>query len=131
MKFLIIILSILMLSATEAIAAKKTDIRTVGVNEFEKFIANKTIVRLDVRTQEEWKDGHIAKSININVQEDNFAENVAKKISKKKKIALYCRSGRRSKLALQTLQKMGYTYIIELKDGIIGWENAHKPITKY
>ena len=76
-------------------------------------------VILDVRTEEEFAQGHIKDAILI---PDYEIEVKAKSILKDKNqlILVYCRSGRRSKLAAQTLVDMGYTNIKEF-GGIIDW----------
>lgn len=74
---------------------------------------------LDVRTEEEFAQGHIKDAILIPDYEiESKAESVLK--DKKQLILVYCRSGRRSKLAAQTLVDMGYTDIKEF-GGIIDW----------
>ena len=74
---------------------------------------------LDVRTQEEYDEAHIEGAILIPDYEvaDN-AESVLK--DKNQLILVYCRSGRRSKLAANELVKLGYTNIKEF-GGIIDW----------
>ena len=76
-------------------------------------------VILDVRTQEEFDQGHIPGAILIPDYEiEEKAENVLK--DKDQLILVYCRSGRRSKLAAEALVKLGYTHIKEF-GGIIDW----------
>lgn len=74
---------------------------------------------LDVRTQEEYAQGHIPNAILIPDYEiEEKAETVLK--DKNQLILVYCRSGRRSKLASEILVKLGYTNIYEF-GGIIDW----------
>ena len=76
-------------------------------------------VILDVRTEEEYAMGHIPGAILIPDYEiEQKAEHVL--TDKNQMILVYCRSGRRSKNAAQTLQKLGYTDIREF-GGIIDW----------
>ena len=63
---------------------------------------NYTIV--DVRTSEEYKEGHVKGAINIPY--DEIKENV--ELDKEKTILVYCRSGRRSKVAYDQLTSLGY-----------------------
>ena len=81
-----------------------------GLNEKEIVIDEKTAV-IDVRTEQEYKAGHLKKSINIPYGEikNKIADHVH---DKNEKIILYCRSGRRSGIAKQTLDAMGYTNVI-------------------
>ena len=74
---------------------------------------------LDVRTREEYDQGHIPGAILIpNTEIGDRAEEVL--TDKEQLILVYCRSGRRSKLAAEELAKLGYTNIKEF-GGIIDW----------
>ena len=74
---------------------------------------------LDVRTQEEYDQGHIPGAIVISHEEiEEKAEQVL--TDKDQLILVYCRSGRRSKLAAEALVELGYTNIKEF-GGIIDW----------
>ena len=74
---------------------------------------------LDVRTQEEYDQGHIPGAIVISHEE--IAEKAEKVLTDKEQLILvYCRSGRRSKLAAEALVELGYTNIKEF-GGIIDW----------
>ena len=74
---------------------------------------------LDVRTQEEYDQGHIPGAIVI--PQDKIAEKAEQVLTDKNQLILvYCRSGRRSKLAEEALIELGYTNIKEF-GGIIDW----------
>ena len=74
---------------------------------------------LDVRTQEEYDRGHIPGAIVISHEE--IAEKAEDVLTDKDQLILvYCRSGRRSKLAAEALVELGYTNIKEF-GGIIDW----------
>ena len=74
---------------------------------------------LDVRTQEEYDEGHIPGAIVISHEEiEEKAEEVL--TDKDQLILVYCRSGRRSKIAAEALLELGYTNIKEF-GGIIDW----------
>ena len=101
--------------------------KSVEVEEFEKAIADTSVVRLDVRTPEEYTEGHIVGALNINVLDGSFEQKATSVLPKDKTIALYCRSGRRSKKAATILADKGYT-IVELNSGYIGWIGAGKAV---
>ena len=74
---------------------------------------------LDVRTQEEYDQGHIPGATQISHEE--IAEKAEDVLTDKDQLILvYCRSGRRSKLAAEALVELGYTNIKEF-GGIIDW----------
>ena len=75
---------------------------------------------LDTREQEEFDDGHIPNAILIPYTEiENKAEEMLP--DKDAQILVYCRSGRRSKIAAESLSKLGYTNVKEF-GGIIDWK---------
>ena len=75
---------------------------------------------IDARTQEEYDQGHIPGAILI--PEYEIADRAEKELPDKDQLILvYCRSGRRSKLAAEELVKLGYTNVKEF-GGIIDWE---------
>ena len=76
-------------------------------------------VILDARTQEEYDQGHIPGAIVISHEE--IAEKAEDVLADKDQLILvYCRSGRRSKIAAEALVELGYTNIREF-GGIIDW----------
>ena len=107
-----------------------TDIESVSPTAFSKIIdTDPSIVRLDVRTPAEYAEGHIAGSLNVDVTSPDFVQRVQQQVPKGKTIALYCRSGRRSKMAAAQLLKQGYK-IIDLESGILGWMSQQLPVSK-
>ena len=104
--------------------------KTVDVNEFEKFVADTTVVLLDVRTPAEHAEGFIPGThFNIDVLEDTYTKVATETLPKDKPVALYCRSGNRSKNAARILADNGYQ-VIELGTGFRGWVAAGKKTAK-
>ena len=109
--------------------AQQQKFESLDAEAFEKVISDTSVVRLDVRSIDEYASGHIAKAINIDVMKDDFTTKATSLLPKDKTIALYCRSGRRSKKAAGILVENGYK-VIELNSGISGWINARKEIVR-
>ena len=86
-------------------------------------------VLADVREIGEFAEGHIPGAAVIDVLQPDFEEKALARLPKDRTIALYCRSGRRSKKAAAVLAENGYT-VVELSTGWIGWVNAGKPVEK-
>lgn len=104
--------------------------KTVDVNEFEKFISDTTVTILDVRTPAEYAEGHIPGThFNIDVLEDSYTKVATETLPKDKPVALYCRSGNRSKNAASILAEKGYE-VVELGSGFRGWVAAGKKTAK-
>ena len=102
---------------------EKQGFQSVTVQEFANIISDTTtVILVDVRTAEEYGSGHIENALNIDVKQDDFEEIAIKTLPKNKTVAVYCRSGRRSKKAAEILSKNGYN-VIELDSGYTGWTN--------
>ena len=124
-----IYLILMTLSATQISGCNNNDnIISVSAPEFDRKIKSDTVQLLDVRTPQEYAEGHIDRAMNINVQSDDFQRIAEKKLSKKFTILVYCRSGRRSMNAAEILTGLGYK-VINLKGGIIEWEEERFPVT--
>ena len=108
--------------------AQAKKFKTVDVAEFAEAVADTSYVVLDVRTPAEHAEGHIPGThFNIDVLEDNYTETALKTLPKDKPVALYCRSGNRSKNAARILAQHGYQ-VLELGTGFRGWSAAGKKI---
>ena len=102
--------------------------KTVDVTEFAKAVADTSYVVLDVRTPAEHVEGHIPGThFNIDVLEDTYTETALNTLPKDKPVALYCRSGNRSKNAARILAEKGYQ-VLELGTGFRGWVAAGKEV---
>lgn len=89
--------------------------------DFKASIQQGKVQLVDVRTPREYKGGHIAKAINIDLfQVSNFKQ-AFEKLDKSKPVYLYCRSGSRSKRAAQKLLDMGFEMVYDLKGGYLVW----------
>jgi rhodanese-related sulfurtransferase len=84
---------------------------------------------LDVRTLEEHMEGHIPGSTLIDVKDENCASCVDDLLNKEKKVAIYCRSGRRSRTAAEILVKKGFK-VYNLDKGILNWIEEGRDIEK-
>ena len=83
---------------------------------------------LDVRTPEEYRSGCIPGAVNFDVQSAEFLKNVEGSIPPGSKLAIYCRSGRRTVDAARILSGAGYE-VSDLEGGILAWEKAGLPVT--
>lgn len=94
----------------------------------EMTLTSPDIPLLDVRTPEEFAEGHIPGAINVDVMEGDFLQKAVAAIPDSKDVALYCRSGRRSADAAELLKGKGYN-VTDLEGGILAWEEALLPVT--
>lgn len=125
----IIIMSIAAMFATLFGGQPKENFKSLTINEFSTFIAQPNVQLVDVRTPAEYAEGHIANSSNIDVMSQDFSQVADSTLVKDQPVALYCRSGKRSKHAAEILSSKGY-HVVELDNGFIGWASDGKPIVK-
>jgi|SRR5690554_1008347 len=77
---------------------------------------------IDVRTLEEFNEGHVQNAQNICVTDADFKENISK-LDKNEPVYLYCRSGKRSAKASQILKEMGFKEIYDMEGGFLEWQS--------
>jgi thioredoxin 1 len=95
--------------------------------EFQQLIEQaKNTQLIDVRTPEEFEDGHIENATNINWNDPSFFDNV-EKLSKTEPVLVYCLSGNRSASAAYELRKMGFEHVYELTGGMLHWRGENMP----
>ncbi len=90
---------------------------------------NPDFLIIDVRTLEEFKDGHIENAILIDFYAENFTDEIAK-LDREKTFFIYCRSGNRSGQALDIMAELGFQEVYNLSVGIKGWIAQGFPIVK-
>ena len=78
---------------------------------------------IDVRTQDEFNDGHIENSLNFNIYDAvKFIEEISK-LDKEASVHVYCKSGVRSLQACEIIKGMGFSKVFNLIGGITEWKN--------
>lgn len=95
--------------------------RNTSVSELQKTLASKDFTFVNVHIPFEGDIAETDLSIPYNKIEQNLDQLPAEKDAK---IVLYCRSGRMSSIAAETLVSLGYTNVWNLEGGMIAWENA-------
>lgn len=123
------ILSLLSLFSLICFSCNKGNYKTMDVNDFETLIDKNEVQLVDVRTGVEYSEGHIAGAININVMDDSFRALSDSLLTKDTPVAVYCRSGKRSKAAADILSKKGFK-VYELAKGFNSWQEADKEVIK-
>jgi len=109
---------------------KKTEYKNLTSAQFEELIKNPNVQLVDVRTLPEHMEGHIPGSLNINVKdEENFPTAIDSLLNKGQDVAVYCRSGRRSRTAADILIKKGFK-VYNLDKGILNWIEEGREIEK-
>lgn len=97
--------------------------KNLKVPEFEKMRAGKGIVVLDVRTAEEFKDGHMPGAINVDVNSPDFEKRM-EAMDKSKVYLVHCAAGGRSLTACGKLTKLKFPSLYNLEGGYRAWRKA-------
>lgn len=104
--------------------------KSVGVEGFSAIAEKENTIVVDVRRADEWTEGHLESAqYNIDALQEDFTDKANAILPKDKTIAIYCRSGRRSKAAATQLAEQGFE-VVELDGGIISWQESGKGVVK-
>ncbi len=128
MKLTILATSLLLSMATISIAETPAATAPVKIEQVEKKLAEGAQL-LDVRTKEEWDEGHLKGAKLVTVTEEGFLEKAKAVLDTKKPVVVYCRSGKRSAMATEQLRAAGFT-VDDMEGGITAWKAAGKPVEK-
>jgi rhodanese-related sulfurtransferase len=82
---------------------------------------------IDVRTVEEYAGGHITGSLNMDINNPGFKDNVLM-LDRSKEYALYCASGVRSGKAADIMRQAGFKSVYTLTGGIKTWKDKGMPV---
>ena len=109
-------------------ACGQANYENADVKGFAELINDPYVVVLDVRTAEEFNEGHLEGAMNIDQAKSDFIKKAKESLTTDKTIAVYCRSGRRSASAAGRLAAEGYK-VVNMKGGILAWKEAQMPVT--
>lgn len=122
MKKITIFLSLVFaLSLTNCANENQSEIKVISPEEMQTLLELDDVQIVDVRTPEEYKDGFIDNSQNIDFNSPTFDEDITK-LDKSKPVILYCKSGGRSAKCSQKLKEAGFVKIYDLEGGITQWK---------
>lgn len=120
-----ILISFLGILLTASAVVAQTQLNT---NDFQnKLNATKQAKLLDVRTPEEFSQGHLESAENIDYRNAAFKDQV-EKLDKNKPVFVYCLSGGRSSAAAKVLHEKGFTDVYEMQGGFMKWTSSGKLI---
>ena len=101
---------------------------SIKVDQFDELKAQGYTV-IDVRTQEEFSEGHIQDAVLINFHDPDFKTKISG-LDVNGKYLLFCRSGNRSGKAVLLMNQMGFKDVLNIAGGIIAWQKAGKPLVQ-
>jgi thioredoxin len=130
MKTLFSLLALMVfMTACQSNAAQNTgNAKTIVASEYQKLMGQQTsLVLIDVRTPEEFAEGHLANAVNINFNGSDFKQKIGA-LDKSKTTFVYCLSGGRSNSAMNEMSEMGFREVYNLQGGILQWKANNLPL---
>jgi rhodanese-related sulfurtransferase len=121
-------------AAPEATASQDasgiTGISTISVDDAAALLDDPPadLVVLDVRTPEEFADGHLDGAVLVDFYDADFANQLAE-LDPDVPYLVYCRSGNRSGQTLSVMEQLGFSSAADVDGGIVAWSGAGLPVT--
>ena len=138
LKLIALSLLVIMGATLTGSCAEKAEIQTqiiedITAQEAFKLIQenknNPDFIIVDVRTPAEFIDGHIEDALNVDFNSGSFESEISK-LDRAKKYLIHCRSGVRSRGALDIMVELNFREVYHLYEGIIGWDKEGYPTIK-
>lgn len=118
-------------SSTETVATAATagDFATISPQEASTVVAEPPadLVVLDVRTPEEYAEGHLDGAVLVDFYDPDFADQLSQ-LDPAVPYLVYCRSGNRSGQTLTLMQQLGFASAADVDGGIVAWQSAGLPV---
>lgn len=106
----------------------ETAVKNLRSDEAKKLLSeNKDIIIIDVRTPQEFNAGHIKDAKNINVADKNFNSRI-EGLDRDSTYLVYCRTGNRSRYAIQFMEEQNFKSLYHLEHGITEWVGSGNPV---
>ena len=107
--------------------AQSPMVKRIDNTEMQALLKQEDIQLIDVRTPQEYAQGHLTGSYLINFMDPSFRERIDL-LDHDKPVIVYCAAGGRSQKASEALKSAGFKKIYDLKDGYNGWAAAGLPV---
>lgn len=125
-KIITIIIAVISILTTTSCQQASANNELKAAEFKQRMEAEKSKTLLDVRTPQEYSEGHLANAINIDWNGGNFDAEIAK-LDKSKPVYVYCLAGSRSASAAAVMRKSGFKQVYEMKGGILKWRAEGLP----
>lgn len=126
-KLFIPIIVLLFSSLTVINAQKKVEVNSKEVNTMVQ--KDKKLIVLDVRTADEFKEGHLKGAINIDIRQPDALSKIDK-LDHNAKYIVHCRTNHRSQIAVEHMVQSGFKTVYQMMDGFSGWNENKLPLVK-
>jgi rhodanese-related sulfurtransferase len=116
--------------ADASVGADIAGISTVSVDQAAAIVENPPddLVVLDVRTPEEFAEGHLDGAVLVDFYATDFVDQLAA-LDTDVPYLVYCRSGNRSGETLGVMEQLGFSSVVDVDGGIVAWSGAGLPVT--
>jgi len=117
-------------AATSDSSAAAADLPAAGVVSVEvasDLAARDDVVVIDVRTPEEYDEGHLEGATRIGLADADFRDQLDE-LDRDASYLVYCRSDNRSGQAVAVMNEMGFTTVWDMDGGIVAWSEAGQPV---
>lgn len=127
---LVTLMAVTLFASLQCTAKARPKETTVAASPFlMERVKNNEWLLIDVRSPEEFNEGHIPGAINMPHKEiNNYLDELED--YKDKPIIIYCRSGRRAKMAMKELADHDFSEVMHLEGDMLGWNAANMPIDR-
>jgi phage shock protein E len=126
-KYFIPILAFMVSSFATINAQSKIEVNSKEANTM--LQKDKKLMVLDVRTADEFKDGHIKGAINIDIKQPDALSKIDK-LDHNAKYIVHCRTNHRSEIAVSHMVQSGFKTVYQMMDGSTGWFQNGLPVVK-
>jgi len=118
---------IVMLIASE-IQQRLSRVKEVSPAEATRLLNHENAIMIDMRTDKDYRDGHIANALNVPTGNTDIPASLNK--YRERPVVVYCQRGNRSIAFCNKLSKQGFASVYNLKGGVLAWQKAELPLTK-
>ena len=129
----ILVAPLLALTLAAAAWAGGSAVTDVTVSEARTLIQERAgkadFIILDVRTPAEFAEGRLSDAVNLDVQASDF-ETRLKALDRAKTYLVYCRTGNRSRGAIQAMERQGFRSVFHMTEGVVGWQRQKLPLSR-
>ncbi len=129
MRYFIQLLTILSLFLLQACSEAPIGVQNLNPSEFQALLTQEKGLLIDVRTPEEYIEGHIKGSATIDFYAADFKMKLSS-LDREKVVFIYCASGGRSKKASKMAHELGFNEIYNLVGGFNAWDEAGLAVQK-
>jgi rhodanese-related sulfurtransferase len=107
----------------------KPAVKQIDIGQFDKLRQEKGNVVLDVRTAQEFNQGHVPGAVNVDISDPQFKTKI-EGLDKSKTYLVHCAKGVRSARATKIMVPLGFGEILDYHGGFDEWKKAGKPVEK-